>query len=117
MSNSVNRMPSTAQLPHTEKFWREFHHARKRRKAPRLHANVPVCVSPAKGPELQLRSNDLSWYSMQVRCDRQTAATLRPDTNKDAPQAVFPTTLQLEIEGISLRICADSRVAHISLVA
>ena len=117
MSRNVNRKPSTAQLPHTEKFWRELHSARKRREIPRLHANVPVCLSPAKGLDIKLHSNDLSWFGMQVRCDRQTAATLRPDTSKDAPQAVFPTTLQLDIEGTALRINAYSRVAHITLVA
>ena len=106
-----------AQLPHTEKFWSELHSARKRRKAPRLHANVPIFLTPANGPVLKLHSNDLSWFGMQVRCDRQTAATLRPDTNNHAPQAVFPTTLQLDIEGVSLRINAYSRVAHMTLVA
>lgn len=116
MSSRISRMPSTAQLPHTEKFWCELHASRKRRKAPRLHANIPVSLSPAKGPVVALRSNDLSWFGMQVRCDRQTATTLRPDTQDDAPQVVFPTTIQLDIEGISLRINAHSRVAHMTLV-
>ncbi|MFT5445542.1 MAG: hypothetical protein ACI9DC_000703 [Gammaproteobacteria bacterium] len=110
-------MPSTAQLPHTEKFWCELHRASKRRKAPRLHADVPICLSLAKGPDLKLSSNDLSWFGMQVRCDRQAATELRPNPKNDAPQTIFPTTLQLDIEGISLPITAYSRVAHMTLVA
>lgn len=116
MSRSTRRVLSNAQLPPAERFWSELHHAPTRRRDPRVHANVPVCVSVDKGAQVETRSNDLSYHGMQLRCDRKTAATLRPQAHGKGAHSVYPVTLQLGIDGVSFSVSTHARVAHVSLV-
>jgi len=117
MSGTVQRLCSPAQLLPAEKFWRDLHHAQKRRKVPRVHANVPVHLSAVKGAVIEMRTNDLSYHGMQVWCDRGTAAILLPKASGDGAQPVYPIILQLDIDGISPPINAHVRIAHMTRVA
>ena len=103
MSDSSRKAPPSAQLLRTEKFWADLHHDPARRKDPRVHANVPVCVSHSKGAKVEARSNDLSYHGMQLWCDRSTAAKLRPKSTARERNPHCVATLQLDIDGISLR--------------
>jgi hypothetical protein len=114
MSRNARTRPLTAPLP-ADKFWCDLNDVEKRRQTPRVHANVPVTLDPGHGTSVEARTNDLSYHGMQVRCDKATAAILRPDSRGTKANPTYPATLQLDIDGISLRISADARIAHITL--
>ena len=114
MSNDAERLFSTAQLPPAEQFWHDLHHSA-RRKSPRVHANVPVSLSPTKGASIPIRSNDLSYRGVQVRCARATAAILRPHSHGEQAQPTYAATLELGFDGLSLRISAHACIAYVTL--
>ena len=116
MSPSAQKVRPVAALP-AERFWQELHHAPARRKSPRVHANVSVCLGQGKGPSVQTRTNDLSYHGMQVCCDKATAAMLQPKSNGKDAHPTYPVTLELDIEGMALRVNAHARVAHVTLLS
>lgn len=117
MPRSIQRLLSTAQLPAAERFWRDLHHNPGRRRAPRVHANVPVCLFPADGTRVPIVSDDLSYHGMQVCCDRATAALLRPHSHGTDTKPTCAVTLQLEFDGSALRVSAHARIAYVTLIA
>ena len=114
MPRNARTAPLAAPLP-VDKFWGELHNVEKRRQTPRVHANVPVTLDPGHGTSVEARTNDLSYHGMQVRCDKATAAILRPDSRGEKANPTYPAILELDIDGISIRISAHARIAHITL--
>ena len=114
MSRQARTIPQTAPLP-AEKFWNDLHDVAARRKTPRVHADVPVTLTPGNDSNVEARTNDLSYHGMQIRCSKDVAAQLRPHVRGAQAHPVYPATLQLEIDGISLRVSARARVAHVTL--
>lgn len=87
-----------------------------RRSCPRVHANVPVCFDVTPSGTVETTSNDLSRYGMQVRCNRTTANLLRPASGGTAAKRTYPLVIQLEISGLALRVGAQGRIMHLTLV-
>ena len=88
-----------------------------RRRIPRVHADVPVRLHLSPTLTLKLRSNDVAIHGMQIRCDRRRAECIRSAARaRTGSLPTFPATLRLAVGGLSLRVSAHARVAHLSLI-
>lgn len=118
MSEQANQpIPGAGDGP-LEAFWNKLAASgpNGRRSYPRIHAAVPVSVRETPSGPIELVSNDLSRYGMQVRCDRATAARLCPQSGIGQDPPTYPTSLQLRVSGIALRVSIHARIVHLTLV-
>jgi len=117
MPPSESSTRAAAALPQTEAFWVRLAPRDRtlRWRYPRVHANVPVQISAPPREPVELTSNDVSVLGLQVRCDRRTAARLRPDP-KAVREQVYALRLALTFGRSRVTVSARGRLAHISLI-
>ena len=82
---------------------------------PRVHANVPVRITVPPQEPVDLVSNDVSVLGLQVRCDRRTAARLRPDPKNVAGQTCA-LRLVLTLGKTRVAVSAHGRLVHVTLI-
>lgn len=87
-----------------------------RRRYPRVHAGVPVCVGETPCGPIDLISNDLSRVGMQICCDRATVARLCPQSDSGGEEPTYPMSLRLRVSGLSLCVNTHARIVHLTLV-
>lgn len=66
---------------------------------------------------IKSRTNDLSFHGMLIECSREESEVLQKQTRagtKHKP-VVFPVSLHLDVDGMSLHAGAHARIAHITL--
>jgi hypothetical protein len=115
MPRNSQRVSSRSGLQPEEAFWRDLDEAKSQRNAPRVHANVRVRLKAKGASTLKVRSNDVSFQGMQVLCDRETAEILRAQSKNSGTKAILAASLDLDVNGISLRVKVHARIAHITL--
>jgi hypothetical protein len=86
-----------------------------RRRYPRVHAAVTVCVGETPCGPVDLISNDLSRVGMQIRCDRATVARLCPQSGS-GEEPTYPMSLRLRVSGLSLCVNTHARIVHLTRV-
>jgi c-di-GMP-binding flagellar brake protein YcgR len=88
----------------------------RRRSYPRVHAAVPVCVGETQCGPIELISNDLSRYGMQIRCDRATTARMYPQSGIGGEEPTYPMSLRLRVSGLSRCVNTHARIVHLTLI-
>lgn len=112
ISHSVPVPDVTAE---SETFWQRLEQppSPSRRRAPRVHANVAMRVMLTAEEGVNLCTNDLSLYGLQVRCDFATATRLSADTQAAEPPS-HPLRLTLLMRATEVHIRAVGRICHVT---
>ena len=118
MSTATRQPRTPVTTAESERFWRRLEQPSPstRRRFPRVHADVPVTVRPDGAGPVTVRSNDVSVFGLQVRCDPATAQQLsRVDDPTELPS--HRLKLALDVAGERAVVRGRARVVHVTPVS